>query len=229
LPHREEIDCYLPSWLPGWTLNPRNRRIAEVLSKCGLVERAGQGFDLIFRECIRQSKPLPDFSRTDTHFVWLTLHGEIQDTEFLRFLEEVSQERMAEFSTEDFLVVDLIHREQKVPRYMKSRVDYLIGQGVIERMGRGRGTRYILSRSFYAHMKTKGVYTRRKGLDYNTNKALLLQHLTENKDTGCPIVELEQVIPSLSRRAIQRLLGELRSEGKARLAGSKKAARWWIA
>jgi ATP-dependent DNA helicase RecG len=231
------IEIVSPGGLPAgitpenilWQQNPRNRRIAEVLSKCGLVERAGQGFDLIFRECIRQSKPLPDFSRTDAHFVWLTLHGEIQDTEFLRFLEEVSQERMAEFSTEDFLVVDLIHREQKVPRYLKSRVDYLIGQGVIERMGRGRGTRYILSRSFYAHMKTKGVYTRRKGLDYNTNKALLLQHLTENKDTGCPIVELEQVIPSLSRRAIQRLLGELRSEGKARLAGSKKAARWWIA
>ena len=52
-----------------WQQNPRNRRIAEVLSKCGLVERAGQGFDLIFRECIRQSKPLPDFSRTDSHSV----------------------------------------------------------------------------------------------------------------------------------------------------------------
>jgi ATP-dependent DNA helicase RecG len=136
---------------------------------------------------------------------------------------------MAEFSTEDFLVVDLVHREQQVPRYLKSRVGYLIGQGVIERMGRGRGTRHILSRAFYAHMKTKGSYTRRKGLDYNTNKALLLQHLTENIHAGCPIAELEQVIPSLSRRAIQRLLGELRSEGKARLAGSKRAARWWIA
>ena len=78
-------------------------------------------------------------------------------------------------------------------------------------------------------MKTKGVYTRRKGLDYNTNKALLLQHLAESKDAGCPIVELEKVIPSLSRRAIQRLLGELRSEGKARLVGLKRAARWWIA
>lgn len=212
-----------------WQQSPRNRRIAEVLSKCGLVERAGQGFDLIFRECIRQSKPLPDFSRTDEHFVWLTLHGEIQDPEFLRFLEEVSQERMAEFSTEDFLVVDLIHREQQVPRHLKPRVDYLIDQGVIERMGRGRGTRHILSRAFYAHMKRKGVYTRRKGLDYNTNKALLLQHLKENRDAGCAIVELEQVIPSLSRRAIQRLLGELKSEGKARLTGSKRAARWWIA
>lgn len=42
-----------------WRQNPRNRRIAEVLARCGLVERAGQGFDLIYRECIRQSKPPP--------------------------------------------------------------------------------------------------------------------------------------------------------------------------
>ena len=64
-----------------WEQNPRNRRIAEVLGRCGLVERAGQGFDLIFRACIRQSKPLPDFSRTSSHSVWVTLHGEIQDAE----------------------------------------------------------------------------------------------------------------------------------------------------
>ncbi len=212
-----------------WQQNPRNRRIAEVLSKCGLVERAGQGFDLIFRECIRQSKPLPDFSRTDDHFVWITLHGQIQDPEFLRFLEEVSRERKAEFSTEDFLVVDFVHRNQRIPDYLKSRRDYLIDQGIIERIGRGRGVRYILTRAFYAHMKTKGAYTHRKGLDAKANKALLLQHLDENKNVGCPIAELEQVAPSLSRRAIQRLLDELRRERKVRLEGSKRAARWWIA
>ena len=74
--------------------NPRNRRIAEVLSKCGLVERAGQGFDRIFRECIQQSKPLPDFSHTDAYSVRLTLHGDIQDQEFLRFLEEIGREQV---------------------------------------------------------------------------------------------------------------------------------------
>jgi hypothetical protein len=31
-----------------WQQNPRNRRIAEALGKCGLVERARQGFELIF-------------------------------------------------------------------------------------------------------------------------------------------------------------------------------------
>lgn len=75
-----------------WEQNPRNRRVAEVLARCGLVERAGQGFDLIYRECIRQSKPLPDFTRTGEHSVWVTLHGEIQDPELLGFLEEIGRE-----------------------------------------------------------------------------------------------------------------------------------------
>ena len=112
-----------------WQQNPRNRRIAEVLSKCGLVERAGQGFDLIFRECIRQSKPLPDFSRTDAHFVWLTLRGEIQDPEFLRFLEEIGHEKMADFSTEDFLVVDLVHREQTASQPPEGEIRISFGTG----------------------------------------------------------------------------------------------------
>jgi ATP-dependent DNA helicase RecG len=72
--------------------------VAEVLGKCGLVERAGQGFDLIYRSCIRQGKRLPDFSRTSEYSVWVTLHGEVQDPEFLRYLEEIGHERMAGFS-----------------------------------------------------------------------------------------------------------------------------------
>ena len=32
---------------------PRNRRIAEALARCGLVERSGQGMDLMFRQSIR--------------------------------------------------------------------------------------------------------------------------------------------------------------------------------
>src|SRR5262249_56153996 len=54
--------------------NPRNRRIAEVLSKCGLVERAGQGFDLIFPESIRPSNPLPAFSPPHAPFASPTPH-----------------------------------------------------------------------------------------------------------------------------------------------------------
>src|SRR5262249_38321348 len=55
--------------------SPRNRRIADVFLKCGLVERSGQGMNMIFEESIRESKPLPDFTNTDRYQVSITLHG----------------------------------------------------------------------------------------------------------------------------------------------------------
>jgi len=212
-----------------WEQNPRNRRIAEVLGKCGLVERAGQGFDLIYRECIRHSKPLPDFSRTGEHSVWVTLHGEIQDPEFLRFLEELGAARAASFSTEDFLVIDLVHREQPVPSYLAPRVQNLLEQGVFERVGRGRGTRYLLSRRFYRFLGQGGVYTRRRGLDRDTNKTLLLRHIEDSAATGTRLEELQQVLPALSRHQVQSLLRELKRDGRVAVLGTTKAARWFPA
>lgn len=232
-PHRIEIVS--PGGFPPgitaenvlWQQYPRNRRVAEALSKCGLVERAGQGFDLIYRQCIRQGKRLPDLSRTDDYSVWLTLHGEIQDPEFLRFLEQVGQERMSSYSTEDFLVIDLVHREQPVPEFLKPRLPLLLEQGVIERVGRGRGVRYILSRRFYRFLGKSGVYTRRRGLDRETNKALLLKHIEDNHTVGSKMEELRQVLPAHSRSQIQVLLRELRNQGQIHVHGTTRAALWY--
>ncbi len=207
--------------------NPRNRRIAEVLAKCGLVERAGQGFDLMFRECIRQSKPLPDFTHTDDYSVWITLHGDVQDPEFLRFLEEIGREQVAAFGLDDFLVVDLVRREQPVPDSFRSRVEHLLEQGIIERVGRGRGVRLLLSQRFYRHIGKAGVYTRKRGLDRETNKELLLKHIQDNQDEGSPLRELVQVLPALSYFQVQKLLQDLRRQGQIRRVGNTNASRWY--
>ena len=207
--------------------NPRNRRIAEVLGKCGLVERAGQGFDRIFRECIQQSKPLPDFTHTDAHSVWLTLQGDIQDPEFLRFLEEIGQEQVALFGLDDLLLVDLVHREQSISDDLKPRVEPLLERGIIERTGRGRSARLLLSRRFYRHIGKAGVYTRKRGLDRETNKELLLKHIQDNRKEGSPLRELRQVLPALSYVQVQRLIQELRTEGQIHKEGNTSSARWY--
>jgi len=46
---------------------------------------------------------------------------------------------------------------------------------------------------------------------------------------GAPLSELEQVLPSLSERNVQRLLTELRKEGRIVLKGKKRWAKWIIA
>ncbi len=70
---------------------PRNRRITDALARCRLVERAGQGADRIFESSIREGKGLPDFIHTDTWQVSLTLHGQLRDPRFVRFLERVGR------------------------------------------------------------------------------------------------------------------------------------------
>jgi len=207
--------------------SPRNRRIAEVFAKCGLVERSGQGMNLMFEQSIRQGKPTPDFTGTDGYNVVITLHGQIQDLRFLQFLEKVGRETLASFGTHDFLALDLIHREQPVPDDLKPSVQRLLELGVIERVGRGRGTRYILSRRFYAALRKKGIYTRQKGLDRETNKQLLLKHIRDSAEEGTTLAELQQVLPALGRRSVQGLLQELRDEGRIRLEGRTKGARWY--
>jgi predicted HTH transcriptional regulator len=209
--------------------NPRNRRLAEALARCGLIERSGQGLNLMIETAIRQSKPLPSFSGSAAHEVRLTLEGSVKNPAFIRFLERLGEEKLRSFSTYDFLALDAIARDSSLSEAMHDRLSGLIDAGAVECLGRGRGVRYLLSRELYASIGKKGTYTRRRGLDHETNKALLEKHLRENAIQGAPLFELCQVLPSLSESAVQRLLGELRSEGRVVLQGTRRWARWFFA
>ena len=69
---------------------PRDRRLAEAFARCGLIERSGQGMDIMFERAIRKSKPLPDFTGTAAHEVRLTLRGQMGTPAFVRYLERLS-------------------------------------------------------------------------------------------------------------------------------------------
>ncbi len=206
---------------------PRNRRIADIFAKCGLVERSGQGMNLMFEQAIRQGKMPPDFTGTDRYQVTLTLQGQVQDPAFIRFLERIGQESAFSFTTLDLVVLDLIHRGKPLTKELRSRLPILTDHGIIESVGRGRGAKYILSRRFYKFLGEKGVYTRRRGLDRETNKQLLLNHLKNNQVEGSQLRELAQVLPALTKRQVQGLLQELRAEGRAHSVGRTNAARWY--
>jgi len=206
-----------------WKQHPRNRRIAEVFAKCGMVERSGQGANRMFELCARESKQPPDYSGTDDYEVFLTLYGKVQDPRFLTFLEKIGRDRQVSFEATDFITLDLINREQKLPLWAKERVPLLLKSGAVERIGR----KPILSGKFYEFVDKKGAYTRKKGLDRETNKALLLKHIVRNRDSGSRLKELMQVLPALSKDQVQKLVAELKKEGKIHKIGATKAALWY--
>ncbi len=213
-----------------WRQLPRNRRIAEACAKCGLVERSGQGANRMFEESIKEGKAQPSFAGTDEYQVVVTLHGEVRNPDFLRFLEKLGRDRLAKFSTEDLLVLDAIQREEAVEENLRGRLAHLTAEGIIERLGgRGRSSRLILSRGLYSFIGQGGVYTRTLGLDRETNKALLLKHIQRNAKDGSVYLDFQQVLPSLTRHQIQKLLQELKREGKVVVGGQRRHARWFPA
>ncbi len=233
-PRRLEIDS--PGGFPvGITIenlldhqSPRNRRIAEAFAKCGLVERSGQGMNLMFEESIMQGKALPDFTGTDAYHVRLNLHGEIRDPSFVQFLEKIGKEKQKLFTTNDFIVLDLVHREEKVPANLYPRLKKMMDLGVVESFGRGRGVKYLLSKRYYAGVGSHGTYTRRKGLDREEYKALLLQHLRQCGKKGCQMGQLQQVLPSRSKEQIRTLLKQLKIQGYVRMEGEFRGSRWIV-
>ena len=177
----------------------------------------------MFELCARESKQPPDYSGTDDYEVFLTLYGKVQDLRFLTFLEKIGRERQVSFEATDFITLDLINRREKLPQWARDRMPALLKSGVVERVGR----KYMLSRKFYEFVDRKGVYTRKKGLDRQTNKALLLKHIKENRNSGSRLKELMQVLPALSMPQVQTLLRELKSEGNIHAVGRTRSALWY--
>ena len=204
---------------------PRNRRIAEILSLCGLVERSGQGMNIMFETSIKEAKSLPDFSGTDDSFVCLTLNGLVLDKKMLSLINKIGNERLGFLTTADFLAIDALYHDKTMNDSLRQRLKYLADIGIVEHIGRNK---YVLARSLYNAAGKPGVHTRIVGLDRETNKELLLKHIRENSPEGTSFMELQQVLPGQNRSQIQVLLRSLRKEGRIHCRGRTNGARWFI-
>ena len=203
---------------------PRNRRIAEILALCGLVERSGQGMNIIYETSVKEAKPLPDFTGTDDTFVSLTLNGLVIDKQMLSVINRIGNERLDTLTTADFLTINALYHDMPLDSHMQDRLKHLTEMGIVEHIGRSK---YVLSRSLYSAIGKSGIHTRIVGLDRETNKELLLKHMREKGEEGASFKEFQQVLPNLNRDQITVLLRGLRRENRAYCVGKTSAARWF--
>src|SRR5690606_11078402 len=129
--------------------SPRNRRIAEALARCGLVERAGQGADRMFASALREGKLPPNFARTDAYQVCIASDGQVQDDAFLLFLGRLAQVKQILLHVDDLFVLDADHRDIPISGPVAARLGNLLELGALVLVCRGRGVRYLLSECFY--------------------------------------------------------------------------------
>lgn len=202
----------------------RNRLIAEVFEKAGLVERSGQGMDDIFRKTISEGKGVPDFSGTDAYGVKLNIPAKIKDMNFILFLEKVAGEEQVSLTFEEIYELERIRRNQKVstPEF-KER---FLSLNLIEKVGKTRDAKYILSHNYYKHEGKTGKYTRLTGVTRDMQKEFILRHLKKNRKGT--LVEFQDIFSGQGVKPmdISNMLRELRREGLIEHQGAKKTGFW---
>jgi len=199
----------------------RNRRIAEVFQKIGLVERSGQGVDDIYEQTIKEGKGIPTFVGTDNYSVQLTIPAVVKDPEFILFLEKIINQKQIHLSFEEIYELEQIH-ENGVLRNSTFRNKFLEYQ-LIEKSGSGRGIRYLLSKRFYEHSNQRGAYTKIKGISRDQKKQLILNHFIDFPKATTS--DLQKGL-EMNQSDVNNLLQELKKVGKICHQGSRRTGYW---
>jgi ATP-dependent DNA helicase RecG len=222
----EKIAVTSPGSLPqGVTLENilnksqwRNRTIADAMEHTKLVERSGQGMNDIFEISIRHGKGTPDFTGTDNYQVKINIPAIVQDVNFVRFLEKMYSEKQEEFSFDELLELENMRKGGTIKNL--DFKDKFLRLGIVERVGKTSGTKYMLSRRYYEHEGRAGVYSGIRGLSRESKKQLIIEHLQKGP---AHVQEFVDAFPDLKRTDVNNLLQELKNDKKIYFTGKTRS------
>ena len=212
--------------LPGITVKNiadetkvRNKLLAEVLSKCDFVESFGNGVDLMIQNQLSAGKKFPDYEKTNKYKVILEIDGEIYDSRFAQYVSKIAIEKHKELSYKELIVLMRIKKGEKVSS--NQITEDLFKLELIEKIGTRK---YILSKRYYSEIGKKGEYTRRKGLDKQRNKELIIQHLKIHSK-GFMEDFIDIFSGDVKKPTINQWLTELKNEKKVEFIGNPQVVR----
>lgn len=203
--------------------SPRSRLMAEAIEKTGLIERSGQGVDTMFINCIKEGKPLPDYSYTDDYQVNLRLYAQIPDDAFYLFAQDICKraDLLQELNVFDWLALHFV---------WKSRVEAATTESLekLEKMnllvkddyfGYTLGERYLLFKP--------NVRTAAKEIDLNL--ILRVYNVTRRNGDAAMSEYVSALDGILTQKQMRNLITSLVAKQLLKPQGNARATRYiWI-
>jgi ATP-dependent DNA helicase RecG len=158
---------------------PRNRLLADVLQKTGIVERSGQGVDKIFYNTLIEGKAVPDYLKSDDFQVNLKLSAVIEDRAFALFIVAVQDElsETEKLSVLEVITLNMIKKNVAKKDLDSEIVSKLIEKKLIEKRGKTNAIYYILSKDYYEFTDEKAKYYNLQELDETVVLNRIIQFL----------------------------------------------------
>lgn len=209
---------------------PRYPTLLGALSRIRLANAANLGIPRVFRDLLAEGKEPPRYWSTG---LTVTVIVKAQDVrpEFVDFVL-----RYDDLRVDELLIVHYLtrHREISVRQaaticqrsldQARETLVALAGRGLLKSGGTGRARYYCLSRLSYARLGTVLDYYVDRRLDRENIKARLLDTLRDRPLSNSEIRRITQ----MGRQQVTRLMADLRKEGRVRVVGVTKGARWHL-
>ena len=201
---------------------PRNRLLADILAKTGIVERSGQGMDKIFLKTLSEGKPDPDYTESDDFNVTAILSATVKDKAFAIYVQSIQQSLPEDKKLTVFDVMALceVRDGKKVPSN-KQIAQKLEQMGFLEKHGKTNAIHYILPRRYYEFAGDVAAYSLATDWDINQVWAVIKPFL--NKYGKAKISDLEKLVGShVSEKQMRSYLDALRKDGRLKTEGKNK-------
>lgn len=214
----------------------RNPALADAMKRIGLAEKTGRGIDRIYEGSIVFGRPWPDYSESTSRTVKLFIQRARADLPFAKFVADEQNRQGKSLSIYTLMILSVMNTERRVTldrivditnlgeNKVRSAIEKLIEQGLIEASGRGRERSFILGVKIYRENKETVQYVRQKGIDSIRYPELIIK-LAETQEG---IINKQDVVDLLKITSNQAytLIKKLQREGKLELLCGGKYAKY---
>lgn len=243
--HPERLEVVNPGRLPLGvtprnmlhTSRRRNEGLARVFHDLRLMEREGSGFDLIYDRLLSQGRPAP-VAEEGADWVKVTIQRRIVKPEVMRLMVE-ADDRFQLTQRERITLGALAQTEGMTARELATVLDTggaeglapwlgrLPGLGLVQSIGRTKGTRYFVDPVF---LRDSGVKFATSLKRIEPHRLLELVREDLRRYPHSKIGEISARIGAeINRSQLKRALADLVRSGTAVMEGQRAGARYRLA
>lgn len=216
----------------------RNPALADAMKRIGLAEKTGRGIDRIFEGSIMFGRPWPDYSESTSRIVKLFIQRAKADLPFAKFIMEEQNRSGKPLSIYTLMILSVLNTERRADLHritdltnlskskLRSAIESMIEQGLIESSGKGRNRSFILGKRIYRDSKKTIQYVRQTDIDSIRYPELVMKLAETQKGiiTKKDVAELLKISPTQAYSVIKRL----QQEGKLKLLQGGKYSKYAI-
>lgn len=214
----------------------RNPALADALKRIGLAEKTGRGIDRIFEGSIVFGRPWPDYSESTSQMVKLFIQRAKADLAFAKIVSDEQNRQGKPLSIYNLMILSVLNSERRITidrivevtnlseNKIRTAIELMIEQGLIEASGRGKNRTFILGAKIYKENKEAIQYVRQSDIESIRYPEMIIKLANTQNGivTKQNVAELLKVTPNQAYSYIKKL----QKEGKLELMQGGKYSKY---